>query len=254
VTENLRQICLWRYLNQTDRTVDWWRYVLAFQSRCPNVSSETDFTSCHMYALSVVGVSHSIIQACIDESGGLDGPNNSILLDEYIDRVSNGIYFNPSIFINDVRYLGSLKCPSPVYLAHCGVLQALCAGFADTNQPDACAPSDCPIMQKVDDCGKCGGNNECKIVETIDEGGLKTSTVVGIVIASILVAAVLFGAVAVWYIRRERAQMRTDIDSILSQYMPLDEEGKRGGNRGLLGPKNTEVHTMSDETEGDEQH
>lgn len=165
--ENLRQICLFKHVNETAKDAartQWWNYVENFLKTC----TDKDFTkACSDKVMNGPGVnvSPSIIQECVDHSGG-SGPRSGAnsLLDAELSRQSElAIFFVPTILINGVAYRGSIDCPKnevgSITSMTCGVLEEICLGFLNSSAVPACtSPPDCKLgLQKDPDCNICGG-------------------------------------------------------------------------------------------------
>jgi hypothetical protein len=163
--ENLRQICLFKYVNETAKDAarkQWWDYVEKFLMGC----SGKDFSkTCSEKMMREVGVNPSIIQTCVTQSGGSDersGVNN--LLEAELARQNElAIFFVPTILINGVAYRGSIDCPKnevgSITSMTCGVLEEICLGFLNSSAVSACtSPPDCKLgLQKDLECNICGG-------------------------------------------------------------------------------------------------
>jgi hypothetical protein len=108
--------------------------------------------------MTALGISPVTVDGCVVASGGaaVDGPQN-LKLDKEIElKNKNGVFWIPEVTVNDVRYLGSLTCFG-FRRNTCGLLSALCAGFADDSIPQACNMSTpCDLGKPLDECGSCG--------------------------------------------------------------------------------------------------
>jgi hypothetical protein len=159
VQENLRQMCLYE-TEITDAGKNsklWFDYVVKFQSNCA-ISAATWNKACSENTMTALGISPAAVEKCVAESGGtaVDGPQN-LRLDKEIElKNKNGVFWIPEVTVNDVRYLGSLTCFG-FRRNTCGLLSALCAGFADDAIPQACNMSTpCDLGKPLDECGSCG--------------------------------------------------------------------------------------------------
>jgi len=158
VRENLRQMCVFQYASSNNNPHLWWQYVNKFETDC--AANPSTFTiECSDGILSTLGMK-SFVSACVSGSGGYHdmGPSNSLIDKELAERRDLGVYEMPSVFVNNVKYGGSLTCNKPVDVATCGVLSEICNRYASGTQPNVCAPTDgCEIGHVRDDCGVCGG-------------------------------------------------------------------------------------------------
>lgn len=219
--ENLRQLCMWQEVQGSlQEQLKWWSYVAMFEEQCSK-SQETWNAECSRRIMGNAGFSGSqitTIEACYTASN-VDGDNAIPILDAQIQKKTDeGIFYLPTVNINGASYRGDLRCPYPIDIKTCAVLDALCSAYTEGTAPQACQSSPgCHLGQQRDACGKCGGDGNC--------GGISAGAVFGIVLLCIVVAG---GAVFV-YMRRQQTVLRDDIDSLLKQYLPMDEEGAAGG-------------------------
>eukprot|EP00457_Paulinella_chromatophora_P002326 gb/GEZN01002330.1/.p1 GENE.gb/GEZN01002330.1/~~gb/GEZN01002330.1/.p1 ORF type:complete len:776 (+),score=60.83 gb/GEZN01002330.1/:50-2377(+) len=157
IEENLRQICIYRTVNTTKEYYKWWDYVSTFQTDC---AYEQDLWSktCSDQVLLKVEIDAAQVHACVTRSQ--TGGDTNTVLDEEVQKLSDeGIFFLPTIIINGVQYRGTLACQTPLDVVHCGVLEAICSGYASGTQPCACdSTPGCGLCEYRDDCGICGGD------------------------------------------------------------------------------------------------
>lgn len=160
IEENLRQICVFRLLNETGSATKWWNYVENFMNNCKDFS-----ITCSEGVLAApdVGLTAAAVNKCMDDAGGVGERSgiNSILEEEMKMRVDLNVWHVPAILVNGQPYTGGLTCPQPIDVTHCGVLATICMGFLDQSTIPACTSSPgCQLGQAKDLCGKCGGNGE----------------------------------------------------------------------------------------------
>lgn len=157
VEESLRQLCLWKIVNQTKHEKKWWDYVVKFDEVCKE-NEYSARSTCSGELMSNI-FDHSIrvqVDLCVIESGdyGLRKDNeNTLLENEIILFTQDRITFIPEIRINQIPYRGSLVCPVPVQERRCGVLSAICSGFYEGTLPEDCG--ECGIEKRMDFCGHC---------------------------------------------------------------------------------------------------
>jgi len=259
VEESLRQICLREYLEARNLTHLWWGYEIAFQAMCSDKYTEV----CSYKQMEEMSIDVNAINSCVEASGGTSSDVvNQKLKAEIDDRLRYvGNSGRSMILINKTPYFGSLVCPDPLSVSTCGVLAMACEGFAD--KPSACRTSDgCRFGQTRDVCGVCDGagmidacglcisiynpsfNKTCLDCAGVPNGG-KTVDVCGIcggnskpenctvaakgfpvwaaVLLLLLLTSAIGGGVFVFMKKRQEA-MRSDIDSLLRQYLPLEAE------------------------------
>lgn len=161
VSEDLRQMCIWRHVNSTGHAVKWWTYAGLFASHCvgflPNSTMDMS-RSCSERQQIRADIDPQLTQACVTAAGGdsYRGGVNTMLQAELDLKTRNRVWVMPSLFVNKEAYRGSLACPAPISLSTCPVLGAICAGFPDEDKPPACQDTYC--WQARDVCGVCGGD------------------------------------------------------------------------------------------------
>jgi hypothetical protein len=161
VEENLRQMCLFRHLNETGRGLLWWDYASRFIAQCCNpedlVSGLCDASAwssaCSYDILTQLDIDVSVIQTC--EANDLEN-----LMDAELQlKVEQGIFRRPQIIINTAPYQGSLTCNDPINAHTCGPLEGICSGFAAGTAPQTCMGDiSCSWGVNQDECGVCGAD------------------------------------------------------------------------------------------------
>jgi hypothetical protein len=222
VRENVRQICLWKFLNQVGKTnlmFDYWEK-LALTCNSPDQWATHICSYGIIDSLGLAGFSSSSVARCIDDAGGLDflSNNRNTILDEEMAKQSEYLVRGyPTVLVNNQPYYGSLYCPLPIEQATCGVLQMSCQGYAAGTRPVACDSSiSCPFGQNRDACGACGEgavNRPCSSSSDFP--------VYGIILIVLALCVSVAGGVY-FYMRRQQNRMKNDIDMLLRQYLPLD--------------------------------
>jgi hypothetical protein len=147
VTENLRQACVFNVTTAKKQQNRWWRYVELFNAECKRGIGATweyrckDKPATITKLLADAGVDAKAVQKCMDGSGGLtnDAPN-AIFEAEMAAKRDDGVrdLRLTTVIVNGVRYRGGLACPNPHDPTTCGVLSAICAGFAKSTVPAVC--------------------------------------------------------------------------------------------------------------------
>jgi len=239
VRENLRQICIfWQSSGAGKGAELWFSYVGLFDVNC-----RTQFNdACANLQMQTVGINGAQVSACMNDHGGL-GPSageNSVIEAEIATRADQGVYLLPTIIINNVPYRGGLEC-NEASTSKCGVLAAICSGYAPGTEPDVCKGSDgCKPGEKRDACGNCGGDGsfdscgqclpanhpdrrsdskKCHEVYTSTQPKMSAWKVIAIVCTVVFFA----GAGFVYYTRRSQAHMRRELAEIMEQYAPLTD-------------------------------
>jgi hypothetical protein len=205
----------------------WWDYVAAFEDKCAG-SVNTWNDACSNTILSSLKIDHNTVDACIANSGGLTTGENTLLEGALSDRDESGVFYLPTVYINNQAYRGSLDCPDmsdgvDVDINQCGVLEAICTGYASGTAPDLCyTASSCPLgVTHRDACGVCGGTTTDE--DKCSEGGSPFP-----IWAIFFIVVTGIGAVAAGvycYMLRQQNVMRDDIDALLKRYLPLEEGG-----------------------------
>eukprot|EP00808_Paulinella_micropora_P010848 g70476.t1 len=159
IQENLRQICVFRTVNQTREYHKWWDYVSKFQEKCA-LEDDLWTEACSNSVLDLVRIDRNMVKNCVDGSK-TSGDKNTLLDAEVKALGADGIFYLPTVIINSVQYRGSLHCAQPLDVVHCGVLEAICSGYAPDTQPCACdSTSGCGLCEYRDACGICGGKGQ----------------------------------------------------------------------------------------------
>lgn len=241
IMENVRQFCLWNYVNTTGEHQKWWTYINLFQTNC--ATNDSVWTEeCSYAQMTTLNLPREPIAQCVTNSGGF-GDNDNMILNGMLTDVNNYfIKFIPRFFINDDPYYGRISCPSPINLARCDLLRAICYGFADASNIAACN-SDCDLGVTKDVCGVCGGNGTtCVAPSTPTDTPSNSGISVGVVFAIVIPIVLVTVALAIWYIRRQRQKTRLDLDRILQSYIPIDENNPNKRTRdGSVSMQNVDV-------------
>ena len=108
VMEDLRQICVYKYAIKKEDYNIWWNYIVEF-AKCDNNNFNE---KCSFEAMKTAKIDVSEITKCVTES--FTGPNfalddNNLLKKEKKGMIERGIFFYPSIIINNVAYRGDLE-------------------------------------------------------------------------------------------------------------------------------------------------
>ena len=233
VLEQARQKCLWKYTNSTAAVAAgvspalWFTYVNGLKSFCSAAAAPSDFdTECSTRYIASLGVPAAFMAQCLSGLSYANDADVAVLRDEVQWMTDFQPLSPPQLFVNQQQYNGYLGCSDPVG-TNCPALQMVCAGFQDGTAPPTCSTSPgCPLAQVVDSCGVCNGDGTSCIDSRTSS--FPTGAVIGILV---LMAVVIGGAVYL-YMRRANNRMRDDIDSLLKQYLPLDNNGMSGAKHG----------------------
>jgi len=241
--ENLRQLCLYRYLNSTNTAGSdytphylWFSYASQFDNNC----GVRNFTqACSYSVMASLGIPVDTIDQMVTSTGtaGHMAGENTLLYSQAQFKAQQdskfGYQWQPALYINNDVFHGEVNCPLPIKVETCSVLQAICEGFKTGTSPSMCAVGTCILPMKLDACGVClsstdaGFNQSCASDkgQSGSQGGSASSGVnVAVVIAIVLASAAVLAFGVFMYMKRQQLRMRQDIDSLLHQYLPLERE------------------------------
>lgn len=229
VQENLRQLCFWREMNATGDIAPYWAYLNKFDSECSALKKWEDCSWKTMEALSAG--SKAKVQKCIADAGGYaikDDTENSLIKADVKYRHELQIFFRPTVLVNEQKVIGSVACQPPYSPESCGVLGAICVGFKDNKEVAACHPDpDCPIGTSAEECQK------QKATTTGGSGGASSESngvPPGLIIVIVIVCLLLVAVAVYFYMKHREDAMREDIDSLLKQYLPMQDGATNGVN------------------------
>ncbi|XP_059438195.1 vacuolar-sorting receptor 7-like isoform X1 [Corylus avellana] len=172
VLENLRQLCVHRVANVSNRSWVWWDYVTDFHIRCSMKEKKYDkkcaedvlkslskyymaFLFGTFYSNSVSNGNNPIesdlpindIEKCMGDPKA--DVENEVLKTEQLLQVGRGsrgdVTILPTLVINNIQYRGKLD--------RTAVLKAICAGFKETTDPRICLSEDI----ETNDCDERNG-------------------------------------------------------------------------------------------------
>jgi len=171
---------------------------------------------------------------------GNEAGNNTILSQYLADQSTFGVYTLPFLTINLIPFRDSISCASYT-INNCKLVDTICAGYATGTQPSPCLPTSDSSTSGDSASGGSGGS-----------AGVSGATVAAIVIP--IVAIVAVGVIL--FVRRQRVQLRGEIDSIIQQYLPLsDAEQQHSTEAAKLRPDPREYPSerLIDSADGGEQ-
>ncbi|XP_073148963.1 vacuolar-sorting receptor 3-like [Henckelia pumila] len=148
VLENLRQLCVFKVTNETNKPWIWWDYVTDFQIRCPMKEKKYN-KECADGVIKSLGLDLKKIETCMgDPEVDSDNPVLKLEQDAQIGKGSRGdVTILPTLVVNNRQYRGKLEKGS--------VLKALCAGFEETTEPAVCLSGDVETNECLDNNGGC---------------------------------------------------------------------------------------------------
>lgn len=148
VYENLRQLCVHRVANESNRSWIWWDFVTDFHLRCS--MKEKKYTKqCAEDVMRSLDLPIEKIKMCMGDPEA--DVENQVLKTEQEVQVGRGsrsdVTILPTLVINEVQYRGKLE--------RTAVLKAICAGFKETTDPSICLSGDLETNQCLERNGGC---------------------------------------------------------------------------------------------------
>ncbi|KAK5843963.1 hypothetical protein E1A91_A01G009800v1 [Gossypium mustelinum] len=148
VIENLRQLCVFKVANETNRPWVWWDYVTDFQIRCPMKEKKYN-KECADGVIKSLGLDAKRIEKCMgDPDADMENPVLKEEQDAQVGKGSRGdVTILPTLVVNNRQYRGKL--------AKGAVLKAICAGFEETTEPAVCLSGDVETNECLENNGGC---------------------------------------------------------------------------------------------------
>lgn len=148
VTENLRQLCVFKVANESDKPWMWWDYVTDFHIRCPMKEKKYN-QECAEKVIASLGVAVAKVRNCMGNPD--DDSTNPLLKSEQDAQGGHGprgdVTILPTLIINNRQYRGKLDKGA--------VLKALCAGFRESTEPPVCLSDDLETNECLRENGGC---------------------------------------------------------------------------------------------------
>ncbi|XP_010260770.1 PREDICTED: vacuolar-sorting receptor 7 [Nelumbo nucifera] len=148
VIENLRQICVHRVANESNRSWVWWDFVTDFHIRC-SMKEKKYSKDCAEDIIKSLGLPIEKVKKCMgDPDADVENEVLKIEQDLQVGRGSRGdVTILPTLVINNVQYRGKLE--------RTAVLKAICAGFKETTEPRVCLSADIETNECQERNGGC---------------------------------------------------------------------------------------------------
>jgi len=148
VFENLRQICVHRVANESNRSWVWWDYVTDFHIRC-SMKAKTYSKTCAEDVMKSLDLPMEKINKCMgDPEADVENEVLKMEQDSQVGRGTRGdVTILPTLVVNNVQYRGKLE--------RTAVLKALCAGFKETTEPRLCLTADLETNECLKRNGGC---------------------------------------------------------------------------------------------------
>nr|KYP60200.1 Vacuolar-sorting receptor 7 [Cajanus cajan] len=161
VYENLRQLCVHRVANESNRSWVWWDYVTDFHVRC-SMKEKRYSKDCAEEVMKSLDLPLEKIKKCMGDPEA--DTENEVLKNEQqvqIGRGSRGdVTILPTLVINNVQYRGKLERTS--------VLKAVCSGFKETTEPSVCLSGDVETNECLERNGGCWQDKNANITACKD--------------------------------------------------------------------------------------
>ncbi|KAK6916952.1 PA domain [Dillenia turbinata] len=171
VFENLRQLCVHRVANESNRSWVWWDFVTDFHVRC-SMKKKRYSKECAEDVIRSLGLPLEKIKKCMgDPDADVDNEVLKIEQEMQVGRGSRGdVTILPTLVINNVQYRGKLE--------RTAVLKAICAGFKETTDPPICLSGDLETNECLERNGGCWRDDtyrgricECPVVRGVQYAG-----------------------------------------------------------------------------------
>ncbi|CAI9090694.1 OLC1v1025519C4 [Oldenlandia corymbosa var. corymbosa] len=161
VLENLRQLCVHKVANETNRPWVWWDFVTDFHIRC-SMKQKKYTKDCAEEVVRSLNLPSEKIKACMGDPEA--DVENQVLKSEQDLQIGHGsrgdVTILPTLVINDVQYRGKLE--------RTAVLKAVCAGFKETTDPPICLNGDIETNECLENNGGCWKDSHSNITACKD--------------------------------------------------------------------------------------
>ncbi|CAI5929857.1 unnamed protein product [Closterium sp. NIES-64] len=148
LVENLRQLCVWKWANDTGKPWVWWDYVTDFRKRC-SMADKMFNAVCAETVLTSLGIDVRTVRTCVgDPTQDVDNPLLQQQEDAQVGKNGRSdVTIQPTLVINNKQYRGKLD---PM-----GVLRAVCSGFEEATEPPVCLGADVQTNECATNNGGC---------------------------------------------------------------------------------------------------
>ncbi|CAB9530946.1 Vacuolar-sorting receptor 1 [Seminavis robusta] len=219
VTESLRRACIWKIYGADGVGEKWWTYVEEFMYRCQEEDyfmSDDCINDVYVHA----GVVKGDVDACMLDSGGLEGDeSNSVLEAQLGEREASGVVIIPSMYVDTAAIRGALEFST--------VFKAVCAGYTSNTEPEVCKK-----------CANCLDEYGCVVQGKCTAGGvsgIKSGVTPEAFAGTLGVMVFIFCIAGFIQWRRTQSQMRNQVRGIMAEYMPLDKRQAMGDHDTSVG-------------------
>lgn len=150
VTENLRQLCVFKVTNESSprQPWKWWDFVTDFQIRCPMKDNKYG-PACAEEVIKSLSIDVEAVRKCM---GNPDADvENPVLKNEQDAQVGQGtrgdVTILPTLIVNQRQYRGKLDKTA--------VLKAICSGYEESTDPPVCLSDTVETNECLDNNGGC---------------------------------------------------------------------------------------------------
>lgn len=161
VFENLRQLCVHRVANESNRSWVWWDYVTDFHIRC-SMKEKRYSKECAEDVMKSLDLPIDKIKKCMGNPEA--DVDNEVLKTEQELQVGRGsrgdVTILPTLVVNNIQYRGKLE--------RTAVLKAICAGFKETTEPQVCLSGDLETNECLERHGGCWHDSRSNITACKD--------------------------------------------------------------------------------------
>lgn len=161
VIQNLRQLCVFKVANETNKPWVWWDFVTDFQIRCPMKEKKYN-KECADSVIRSLGLDMKKIEKCMGDPDA--DSDNPVLKEEQDAQIGKGtrgdVTILPTLVVNSRQYRGKLEKGA--------VLKAICSGFEETTEPPVCLSGDVETNECLDNNGGCWQDKAAKITACKD--------------------------------------------------------------------------------------
>ncbi|XP_031473751.1 vacuolar-sorting receptor 6-like [Nymphaea colorata] len=154
--ENLRQLCVHRVANESNRAWVWWDYVTDFHIRC-RMREKKYNQECAEQVIAALNLPVDKIQKCMGDPNA-DAQNPVLEMEQklQVGQGSRGdVTILPTLVINNVQYRGKLE--------RTAILEAICAGFQESTEPQICLTQDIETNECLENYGGCWHDTKTNI-------------------------------------------------------------------------------------------
>ena len=213
VEESLRRICIWRRYGVEDGIGrEWWDYMHFFLSLCENDDGLFANPKCQSQAMKSAGVDEQAIKQCMQDSGGLAGDVENILLSASLEeQAQRGVVTAPAFFVNDAPVQGHLDFSF--------AFRAICSGFPLGSEPKIC--DKCAACSAAEYCVASGGDCSAGFSNVAMQYQKNHVTSWSFLI-TLFMFVILAGGLAVLYMRYNQEKVRREVRGLMSEYMTID--------------------------------